>query len=346
MLSSLINRSDAQGDIAKRGELSGQYIQTQTLLSGTKPILALSLSPDEKRLLVAQFSSVVIFDLTSHKITAHQTHISGRILALNWDPRGELAVMGRANGDVFVWGLSNGSYAGKDSIEAVERYEGAYSPIVGLFFHPSGRAFFAAERSGNINFWRLLRTESALGLRDEGAEADQEKRGKVSKKLASLDVEIEDFWLKPDGTVVYVAASDGTVRSYKVRGLKALDKTTVESGAIFSLQGFGLQKLPASNSLSLIPAFAFSGKEQRIKFWCQKVEEKQFISSGSDDNNKFSKGEIAQSAIFRSPLTILRGGVSEPILWAAEKTGNLLTFNANLLVNSPIWLNQIQLCRD
>ena len=112
-------------------------ITSELLLSGEKPILALALSDDERRLAIAQFSSVVIYDLDSEELVAKMTRVKGRILSLAWDPRSEAIALGRANGDVFLWNLAHGKDAARDSERAIELYQGATSPVAHIVFHPS-----------------------------------------------------------------------------------------------------------------------------------------------------------------------------------------------------------------
>jgi hypothetical protein len=329
VVQSTIIETPVSGNDSQRAELSpaqlpGRFIQTQTILVGRKPILALSLSPDEKKLVVSQFSSVIVFDLEKREITNKLSQVEGRVLSLAWDPKGQLVLLGRANGDIFAWNLVAGPDAGEDSVDALERYEGSNSPIVRLLFHPSGRAFFAAERNGGIYLWRLLRTESDLGIRDEQAVVDEDKTGRLKKVIAVLRSEVEDIWLDNTASTVFAAAVDGSLYRFKVRGAKELDKITVGVGAIFSVEGLTLQD--GAGGGTKIDIVATSGKEQRIKFWCQ-------------------SGIIAQSVLFRNPPTILRAGKTAPILWAGEKTGNLLTFDADLLVKSPTWSERVVLCK-
>lgn len=330
VVQSTIVEAKPSDDSAVRGELAAtelprRFIQTQTILVGQKPILALGLSPDERKLLVSQFSSVIVFDLDTKEITNRLTQVEGRVLSLAWDPKGELVLLGRANGDIFAWNLVQGTDAGEDSVDALERYEGSSSPIVRLLFHPAGRAFFSAERNGGIYLWRLLRTEGELGIRDEEAIVDEDKAGKMRKVVANLASEVEDIWLDSTARTVFAAAVDGNLYRFKVRGAKELDKIAVGTGAVFSVEGLALHDEAGSEpDLHLV---ATSGKEQRIKFWCQ-------------------SGLVAQSVLFRNPPTILRSGKTAPILWAGEKTGNLLTFDADLLVNSPAWRARVLNCKD
>ena len=359
-------------------------IETSTLLSGKRPILALSLSADESKLAISQFSSLVIYDVLKRKILYRLSQIKGRILTLSWDPRGELLAFGLANGDVFIWNVGRGRYAGKNSREALEYYGSSTSPIVALRFHPSGRSFFSAERKGIVSLWQLLRTEEELGLLDEGALIDRKKRGKQKTIAAQVLGPIEDIWLNQKGTMMFVAAGNGAIYRWRIRG--AQYDGVLFAGSDSSTSIYGISLSPDHKSY---PLLVTSGRGQRMKFWCRyfKVDENdpQYAMYGttgvnivkedplepvletsqlppelSDDlegvaayseNNaeeesqdQLPQGFVGQSSLFKVPVTLLEIGSQSTLLWAAEKTGNLLTFEANSLLNSPRWVKRMGLC--
>ena len=314
-----------------------ELIQSETILEGSKPILALTLSPDETQLLIAQYSSVAVYDFRSRQITRMLTKVKGRILAVDWDPRGELAALGRANGDVFVWNLSDEPSVHDDSFDALELYEGGSSPIVSLLFYSSGRALCVAERGGEVVIWRLLRTESELGLRDEKAKRDEARLGRLRKNIGTVGGEVEDLWLDRDGKILFAAAADGNVYRAKIRGLMPYEPITAETSVVFSIQGLDVPDGPGR----YVRLLATSGKEQRIKFWCQHPEK-----AANRNPNGEKRVFVAQSVLLRTPATIMRSGRSSTILWAGEKTGNLLVFDANLLAASPSWMVRSEQCKD
>ncbi|MCB0322313.1 MAG: hypothetical protein KDD69_02035 [Bdellovibrionales bacterium] len=356
---------------------AAHLIRTASLLRGDKPILALALSPDESQLAVAQFSTVSIFDLKRRMLVARMTRVKGRILSLAWDPRGELVALGRANGDVHVWVVAGDrAYAGENTTNALERYEAGSSPIIRLAFHPSGRAFFSAERAGGVMLWRLLRTEKELGLRDDAARVDRSGRGMTALTVPGVTGAVEDMWLDRVNEELYVSTSDGLVHHWKVRGLKKLEPIQVGTAAQLNVQGIALERQGAE-TLRLL---ATSGRGQRIQFWCPSpppesvrpvlpradvvvvptepvVEERSVIDPDLLAELEQAEAEtplppaepqvpglVARTEIFRSPLELLRTGGNGPHLWAAEKTGNLLSFNASSLLQSPIWLARAQHC--
>ena len=370
--------------ISHESNRAAKSVETRVLAAGKRPILSLSLSPDESMLAVAQFSALSIYDIRKNKIIHRLDRIKGRILSLAWDPRGELLALGRANGDVYVWKVDRGLHAGENNTEALEQYGSGSSPIVALQFHPSGRSFFSAERRGIVSFWQLLRTEEELGMLDKRALIDRSRRGKQRVVLAQLASRIEDIWQNQDGSNLFISTAEGNVYRWLIRGAQNDGALFVGSDASGSIYGMSL-----ASKKEKTPLLITSGRGQRLKFWCQRFEVDendpryaiygttgvQVIEeeppepaesgpnlppevvgdleplSESDEKNEVEaetpplNGFIGRSALFAGPLTLLGSGSRSTLLWAAEKTGNLLTFDASSLLNSPRWRGRMDLCR-
>ena len=64
---------------------------------------------------------------------------------------------------------------------------------------------------------------------------------------------------------------------------------------------------------------------------------------GSTDAKK--AGFVAQSELLKVPFGLVRSGQGQPLLWAAQKTGNLTIFNPLLLAESPAWRVQVLRCK-
>ncbi len=248
----------------KPGSSQEYTIFAEELLSAAKPILAMALSPDERMLAVAQPSMVVVLDLRTRLFLYKMTRIDGRVTALAWDPQGQILAIGRASGDVLAWNILSGSAAGEDSREALEVYSSGTSPIVGIAFHPSSRVFFAAESSGTISIWRLMRTEVEMGLRDSWAVVDQLRTTTKRKAFARVRSQIKDIWLDHEGTVIFVAAADGSIFRWKVRGLALREPLRIGEDAVFSISGVDL----SSKSGVSTPILVSADRSQRLRFWC------------------------------------------------------------------------------
>ncbi len=358
---------------------SGPSVKVKTLLEGTKPILALALSKDERFLAVSQFSLISVLDLEKASIVAQLSRVNGRILSLDWDPRGELLAFGLANGQAYVWNVSGeAEAAGQNDLRAVERYDSGSSQVVGVVFHPSGRSFYSAERGGRVYLWRLIRTERELGLRDSSAEVDSARVGRKVIQIAGIPASIEEMKLDTERQELLVAATDGVVYRWKIRGSKLLDLLRLGPSVVGSIQPI------AMNSVDFL---ATAGRDQRLQFWCSAPQERaaekagpgrgvvvvptapsasqeQSDTSGLDadllallepdtqgetkqnEELQLPPGLIARSEVFRNPFTLLRFSQEGSLLWAAEKTGRLLTFDIRSILRSPSSLARAHSCVD
>ena len=321
--------SDQEGNVFlyryKNGALTKQLI-----LTGNLPVLAISLSPNETMLAIAQFSSAVIYDLTQQRIVARQTRIKGRVKTLEWDPLGELVAVGLVSGGVYVWRIDEEFDVSEKSLEI---YDGeSVTPIVGIAFLPSAEAMFTASRQGEIKLWRLVRADEKLGFYDPNAAIDKDLKASYYKDVAVLGSEIETIWLNKQR--LYAACADGMIYSWKVRGLKLLGNFKGDVRGVLSASPLLKSKI-----------FATSGREQNLKMWCPDQIQSQTASFGEPLKLIAPDGQELtvslpdlnlvkpkfQSGIFKSTLNLLKIASQEPVLWAYEKTGNLLRFDLRKL---------------
>jgi WD40 repeat protein len=305
-------------------EKKNRFVESKTLLLGAKPIQALALSPDGELLAVAQSSSVIVYSIPEHKIINRLTRLDGRVTALSWDPKGELLILGRATGDVYVWNILKKAADGDD----LELYQGLSSPITKVLVHPSGRVFFIADSDGHVTLWRLLRAELEMGLLDENAIVDRDFKGNLKTAIAALGVRIEDLYINKEGSRLFAATTDGKIHSWKIRGLVAGKPLIVEKQAIFSVSGISTEELPK--------LLVVAGRSQRLRFWCQNYSP---TEEGIPE-------PVAESDVFAHPLSHIRIGAEGGVLWAAQKTGNLLAFDPSQLSNMHSIKNRFSLCQD
>ncbi len=330
------------------------------------PILSLALSPDQRYLALSQYSAVYLIDLQKQAVTNTMTQVEGRILSLAWDPRQALLVMGRTSGEIFAWRLRDAPYAGQNSLAAIEQYGLAGSaPVVALAFHPSGRAFLAATQDGEISLWRLLRTESELGIRDESAEVDEDRKGSKQVQVGRASAPIEDLWFDASRQEVFVTSIDGKVARWRLRGLERQPDLMIGSDSASTFQGVSLSTASGNETGFLVAA----GRGQRLKVFCRPVSTAARTElSGdvnvipSDENRNSDEAEANQPRIVGGRLVLSQEGsdsaprsgldersdgkaailaetltLKEPIsklrlggtmLWAVQKKGNLLVFDA------------------
>lgn len=306
----------------------------ETVLEGTKPILALALSHDGKKLAVAQTSLVTVFDMEAMEMLYKLTVIKGRTTAMAFDPRGELLALGYANGDIYIWSLQQGFFSGqgKDSRSAVEHYIGGVSPIVSIAFHPVGRVFFTAEQEGVISMWRLLRTEEEMGLRDEFAVSDQALEKTDRRGIANLGSPVGDMWLRPDGEFLFVVAGSGQVHFWKIRGLVKQPLVQLPSEQLFSVTGWTDDSRKDS---PLTEVIAVSGRSQVVRFYCIRRDDPKAEETPQEHllkSLKLDKGieEFAEIGLFTKPINRLRSVNNSGIMWASEKSENLLILDTDL----------------
>ena len=284
-------------------------LETETLLRSSKPILSLAVSKDESLLAISGFSYVVIVDLERREVVSKITRVSGRILALEWGPKGSrLLALGRANGDVFTWDIGKGSLVG---------YQRATSPIRRIVFHPSGRSLFVAERDGRISLWRL---------RDK--ESEQDSRSEVSQSLQATDIgtvpgRITDFWMSALGEYLMASSNDGSIYRFVVRGAQMLDKIASRDNSLNSTVVFPLTNLDKFGARTLIVAVGGSGK---LSFWC------------SDGRELFSSSSRS------STVDRLKGVEGSSILWGVQKTGNLVILLGGMMSEEGRIGDLISLC--
>ena len=410
IFSSLV--SSSSGNAVVEIDSSEASIRSETVVSSAKPVLAISPSPDGRKLAVAQYSLVVIIDLKTRQVIQRMTRVAGQIWALAWDPQCSLLAIGRADGDIFVWNLTTGPRAGEDNLEALEEYSAGLSPVRQIVFHPAGRSFFAAEREGRVTLWQLLRTAHQVGTRDDQAVVDKAKIGRERMTVGGFRERFEDLWLDSKGNELFVSTSQGLIHHWRVRGLVYEGSFPVGRDAIFSARGIelsggtlerGLSKDASlwsrgtirrshlsgistdyqgeSDRLKKKKAFfdspdrgdlsaqyrllVTSGREQRLKFWCQDLKEHPVELPGTKlvvevpaevsaeqltpipMQPQAAETEdllVGQSGVFAHPVSIIRFTARQSLLWAAQKTGNLLVFDAGTLLNSPVWSSRAERC--
>lgn len=364
----------AGGTLESRLEL-----RRRVLLHDPRPILAVAISKNERYLALTRFGLVQIYDLRKEKLLSELTKVETRLVAIDWDPRTELVVFGGIGGDIYTWNVFNGPASGRDSLDAVEKYE-AEAPVVALLFHPSARAFFAALQDGTVSFWRLLRTERELGLRDDGAVMDTERQKGTSTQVGTLPGRPESVWLEEGGERLFVSAADGKVHRWVVRGLER--QTDIFLG---TEQSTNVQQLPfvfasakeGTRRAGLRP-FVASGRGQRLSLYCPKAPDERLnssavtvVPSGAPTeappsaiivdgrieelgtptptptpiaNTAVPIAPFAESLRLDSPLSHFAVGADSAVLWAVQKGGTLVVFDAAQLKHTPWFSKSLENC--
>lgn len=293
-------------------------LETELIYESSKSILALAISPEERFLAIAQSGEVRILDLRKRKVVSLLTHISGRVTALAWDPKNEFILIGLANGDIYTWNFFGAPEKAANSINSLEFYFASNTPIVKIVIHPKARSFLSLEQGGVLSFWRLQRAELEQGLRDLDADIDEKRLSKQRTVITQVPDQLYDIWYGEKG-IIYVAGASGIIYSYKIRGIKALEPVTASRSEIFSIQGFGASGILAT-----------SNREQRIDFWCQTY--------------KAEPERLFESKIFPYTISRLASLPTSNYLWAATKTGKLLSLELNRLFADAELKSRTALC--
>lgn len=313
-----------------RAEDGATQLRTTLIYESSEPIFAVSLNPDGRLLAVAQNSLVFVIDTQSRTIIHRLSRASGRVGALTWDPKGSLLAIGRSNGEVLVWRIKSGPSAGEDDEDAIESYRGFGSPIIAIAFHPNGRVFFAAHRDGVVYLWRLIRTELEMGVRDEDALRDNNNRGRRNLAISGFNSRLEDIWMREDGKFLLVAASDGRILKVKIRGLLISETSRVGTDVVNAVRTLYVdrEELSARES-GATGVIAANYRDRQIRFWCLESLEKQLVAS---------------SRPLADPAEELAVAPGRSYLWAGQKSGNLLAFDADFLLKSPNLSIELQGC--
>jgi WD40 repeat protein len=233
------------------------------LADGSSPILAMASSPNGKLIAISQFSVVTIVDVGKRKIIAQLHRVKGRILSMAWSPDSKNLLMGRANGDVFSWSLEEDISYTLDSLDVLELYETQSSPVVGISFHPSGRAFFVALENGSLFLVRLVKTEVDLGLREEDNNRSEIEKGSYVQQFGTVNGGVSSFFILPERDELLVVSFEGTAYRWRIRGLKQLE--TIDIGSEASTFASYVNKNVSNLNTDLIIGI---GRSLRVKLSC------------------------------------------------------------------------------
>ncbi|MBP9838278.1 MAG: hypothetical protein KBC84_06150 [Proteobacteria bacterium] len=341
-----------------KNSLNLNKLHVVELLAGERPIDTIALSPNERYLAVGQFSLISIYDLKLRKLVYSFTRLPGRVSALAWDPRGEYLAIGRSGGDVYLWQVFNSAKGwlakdGVDSLKAVEKYgSGGGTPIEKIIFLPSGRAFIAGSHDGEIELWRILRTEEELGIRDKTADIDSKAQGNLNQLLASPGSILDDMILNEEGTELLASYANGKVYRWKLRGMSQIGEMNMGEDATTSIQ---LLKVGESKAAEVLVT---AGRGQNLKFWCPN-DNFNFIKSPTTNVQVISADNavtslpndadlqglsLLESETFEEPIRIIRKSSSSFILWLAQKKGNLMLLDLRNVLGSSTLAKNLRRC--
>lgn len=350
------------GSLVKVSPKNGSY---KLIARGEKPIISLSVSPDGKYLAVSQFSLVSLVDLGTLNIIAQLTQVKGRILSLAWHPKSEYLLIGRADGSVMAWNLPEDKRYAENSTDSLEIYETESSPVTHVRFHPSGRAFFAANQLGGVFLVRLRKTEKELGIDEVRSTFAFMDEGTYVVKIAKTAGPINEFFLTSDGEKFFTISNDGSVESWLVRGLQPQPVILLDKDSALSLNYF-------KGAQDKIGHIITTGRALKVKIWCSRgdvytplkptdqvvndtaASDSQFDSTNlsEDDLIKFleqktktvseqfliktrengDKGLLFSSTALKESISEVEVSDSTGLMWIGEKTGKIVSFDVKGLL--------------
>ncbi len=321
--------------------VSAKELVLEQFLKSERPILALALSPDGKYLAVAQFSIIIIYDLKKKEIVNKMTRVHGRIVSLAWDQKEELLAFGNSSGETYIWQMQGTKDAGRDSLPALEKYgDASGSPIDKLLFHATSRVLITAAKNNRVTFWRLLRTEKELGLRDEDAEIDSNNVGSKKAELPRLAANLEEIVAVENFTKLLVLTADGLINSFKIRGLEKLAELNVgkENSSSFK----SVKVISDQNANLLILA----GRSQKVRIDCGFPDTaKNNLENPTSFSSKPSEN-LYESSVFSDPINKIYLAENTSILWITQKNGRLMTFDLQDLYKLPDFNRKIAQCNS
>lgn len=319
--------------------VSANNLDLEQLLKSKRPILALSVSSDGNFLAISQFSIIVVYDLKKREIVNKMTRVPGRIISLAWDKRTELLAFGCSSGETYVWQIQGTPESGKDSLLALEKYgDASGSPIEKVFFHATSRVLITSAKNNSVTFWRLLRTERELKLRDEDAEVDSKNVGSKKAELPRLSANLEEIVAVDDFSKLLVLTADGIISSFKIRGLDKISEINVGKENAFSFKSL---KVVSDRTSSLL---VLAGRTQKIRIDCGfSGNQKNDLENSLSLSNKTSEN-LYESPVFQEPMNEIYLAENSSVLWITQKNGRLITFDLQDLYKIPDFNKKIAEC--
>lgn len=339
---------------------------SRLIIKSPRAISSLALSPDGRRLAIAQFSQVSVIDLQQIDRKLALNRVAGRLGALTWDPKGELLAFGRETGEAFVWNLKKIGYGGGNNINSVEQYGIASdASVVKIAFHPLGRSFYMLQQNGMVRQWRLLRTESQLGLRDEWAVVDRDPIAEQELLIGYLGGKGEDMKVSPDGEELVASDSTGNIKHWRLRGLypredffagsdssmafeivprsqlSAVPRPRQDDVLVTAGRGFFMKAScwsphirpdKSSGQVSIVKEEKDTTEEAKAAIvggLLVSTEERTKQEESIDDirSGETNKYLLSRSPNLTTPVSALKRGRDSAVLWAVQKKGTLLVFD-------------------
>ena len=168
------------------------------------PIKGVAVSPDGRQALTASFDySVGLWDLEAGTLIRWLEGHDAAANAVAFLPGGRRAISAGDDFDLILWDLESGT--------ALRRFEGHKGKLIAVSISPDGRFAASSGWDGLVGLWPL-----------------HEDAGEV-RWLTGHKTNVNDAKFSADGTTLYTASYDGTIRRWDV-ATGRLDRVLVEHG--------------------------------------------------------------------------------------------------------------------
>ena len=196
--------------LAQAAERQEHEVQWRGLPATYRPVLALALSPDGKRLAIARANKIVVHDLnaTNQPVQAEVEAHRDSVRALAWSPDSTLLASGGYR-EVKLWGEGLSERWGRTNF--LER-------VTAVQFSPFGGALIVAEGMAGESGWvRLLDVEEGEVITEWEAHGDS----------------IYDLAVSGEGGLLATAGHDGVVKLWELISKREVGQLEGHSGAIY-----------------------------------------------------------------------------------------------------------------
>lgn len=233
--------------------------------------------------------------------------VKTRFASVQFDSAGRAMLAAGIDGKVYRWRFAHQleSRSVRDRQLSLERYFGHAASTSSLAVHPGGRVFFSGDTDGVIHAWRAYNADQFQGRYDQ-SEFGFKGHSKVAlrgKGRLAVPDRIESIKLSDDGKRLLLAAQDGRVEVWKVRGFVREAAVEAHTGLIYDT--------------AIVPGtggalFFTVGRDSFVRLW--RLEE----------NNDLRTVKIVMRKEFSVPDGRLIAGLSESSLLVGVRGGRIL----------------------
>ena len=252
---------------------------------------------------------VEVYNLNAKRRDYVLNRVKSRISSMDFDPSGQILLLGGTDGVIYSWSFKkeqeNISLREKEKV--LERYFGHASVVNAIQYHPFGRVFFSADWYGGISAWLTYQSDRHGGKFDqnifEGREFSEESnRIKGDRRVTTI---VEHMVISKDGEFIFLAAEDGKLELWQVRGFKLVAEIQAHKGTIYSIALSPDGKQIVTN-----------GRDGKLKLWT--VDEQPGLTANTKIYSFLLAKELELSGfrqiVLKTNSLVLAGGTNGKLL--------------------------------